>query len=330
MRKICRILIFSTLWFILPSDLSFCQSRENLPPVLAASISGQTDPVDRFDMEIHMGVVSNGFGAYLYSYEVEWGNKYTTNSIDNISQVLITVQKTESAPSDDKASEDAAIEESEEDLIDPFAEEETAEPLATISDPFEKINRGFFHFNDRLYFWLLKPIAIGYKTIFPQAIRVSVRNFFDNLQFPIRFVNCMLQGKFDGAGREATRFVINSTAGLAGFLDPAGESIGIEEQDEDFGQTLGFYGLGPAFYINWPILGASSVTDTIGMVGDGFLDPLNYLSETKYTVAARSYDTVNNTSLTIGDYEDLKRAALDPYVAVRDAYYQYRQNKIKE
>lgn len=339
MRKICGIVIFFTLRFILSSDLSFCQSLEGLSPARTTSDNGEMRRGARFELVPDIEVMPDGFGDYLYSYKDEWGNKRTTNSIDYISQESSRTRITESILGDDETSQDAAVErslepskseESEEDFTDPFEFEERVEPIETISDPLEPINRVFFHFNDRLYFWLLKPVSIGYRWIFPEPVRVSVRNFFDNLQFPIRFVNCLLQVKFNGAGREAGRFVLNSTVGLAGFLDLAGENLGIEEQDEDFGQTLGFYGLGPAFYINWPILGASSVRDTVGLVGDGFLDPLNYLCETKYTVAARAYDVVNNTSLTIGDYEDLKRAALDPYTAVRDAYYQFRQNKIKE
>jgi phospholipid-binding lipoprotein MlaA len=124
--------------------------------------------------------------------------------------------------------------------------------------------------------------------------------------------------------------MVNTTAGLLGLFDVAEEKMGIEEQDEDFGQTLGFYGLGPGFYINWPILGPSSLTDTVGIVGDIPLDPVSYTGETFIALPVRSLDLVNRTSLTIGEYEDLKRASLDPYVAMRDAYYQFRQNKIKE
>jgi phospholipid-binding lipoprotein MlaA len=230
------------------------------------------------------------------------------------------------------ASEPSQPEDSEEDLTDPFEDEDDKDlpPLKTIADPIEPVNRAFFYFNDKLYFWLLKPVARGYRFILPQPVRIGVRNFFDNLGFPIRFVNCVLQGKFEGAGREANRFVVNTTAGLLGLIDVAEEKMDINEQDEDFGQTLGFYGLGPGFYINWPILGPSSLTDTVGIVGDIPLDPVSYTGETFIALPVRSLDLVNRTSLTIGEYEDLKRAALDPYVAMRDAYYQFRQNKIKE
>ena len=319
MMKISGIGISSLLGFSLSCDLSFCQSLETSSFVQASSINGDVESAERFEVMT----------------DVEVGS----DRIQFISQALIIAESRKSAQGDKKASQDTTAEKPlessesegpEEDFIDPFADEQGVELQETISDPLEPINRAFFHFNDRLYFWLLKPMAIGYKRILPQPLRVNVNNFFDNLQFPIRFVNCLLQAKVEGAGNELARFIVNSTIGLAGFLDVAKEDLDIGGQEEDLGQTLGSYGFGPAFYIHWPIIGASGLTDTIGLLGDGFLDPLNYLSKAKYTLAARSYDTVNDTSLSIGDYEDLKRAALDPYVAVREAYYQYRQNKIKE
>ncbi|MBW2145450.1 MAG: VacJ family lipoprotein [Deltaproteobacteria bacterium] len=200
-----------------------------------------------------------------------------------------------------------------------------------IADPLESMNRAFFDFNDKLYFWVLKPVATGYKTIVPQPARIGVRNFFSNLATPIRLVNCLLQANFKGVGTEIVRLVMNTTLGMGGLFDPAKEGLNIEKQEEDFGQTLGFYGAGPAFYINWPILGPSSLRDTVGFVGDLFLDPLNYLvASIPANIGVRSYDRVNETSLTLGDYEDFKDAAIDPYIALRDAYHQYRKNKIKE
>jgi phospholipid-binding lipoprotein MlaA len=294
MKKICGIFIFSTLWFILSPNFSFCQSVEDLLPTQSISWGEPTEQFDRF-----AGVPQN--------------------------RVMAQATKYTEAPSQ--------AEDSQEDLTDPFEDEDDKDQvlaLKTIADPLEPMNRAFFYFNDKLYFWLFKPVARGYGYIFPQSVRIGVRNFFDNLGFPIRLVNCVLQGKFEGAGRELTRFMVNTTLGMAGFIDVAREKMGLDEQDEDFGQTLGFYGLGPGFYIEWPIIGPSGLTDTVGIIGDIYTQPLNYVIEFKYNVAIRAYDIVNSTSLTIGEYEDLKRAALDPYVAMRDAYYQYRLNKIKE
>lgn len=124
---------------------------------------------------------------------------------------------------------------------------------------------------------------------------------------------------------------MNSTLGVGGLYNIAEEHFEFTEFDEDFGQTLGSYGIGHGFYIHWPFLGPSSVTDTIGTVGDAFLEPLHYLEvKTKYDIAIKGIEQVNSTSFTLGEIEDLKKAALDPYIAARDAYYQYRQNKIEK
>ncbi len=210
--------------------------------------------------------------------------------------------------------------------LDTLSPEDAINPIA---DPFEPVNRFFFYFNDRLYFWVLKPVASGYGAIVPQPFRVCIRNFFSNLATPIRLANCLLQFKFKGAGTETIRFVVNTTIGVVGFADIAKNEFRLDKQEEDFGQTLGFYGIGPIFYINWPIWGPSTLRDTVGSVADSFLDPWNYLvTSTTPNLAVKAYDRVNNTSLTLGEYEAIKKAALDPYVAIRDAYQQYRWNKI--
>lgn len=199
-----------------------------------------------------------------------------------------------------------------------------------VSDPLEPMNRAFFHFNDKLYFWVLKPVAWGYNKVMPQSAQRGVKNFFSNLATPVRLVNCGLQANAKGAWTELERFVINTTVGVAGFGDPARNRWHIEKRNEDLGQTLGRYGIGSAVYINWPILGPSCARDTVGYVGDLFLDPLNYLvPDLTYNVGIRSYDTVNGTALSDGEYEEFKDAAIDPYVALRDAYFQYRRNLVK-
>jgi phospholipid-binding lipoprotein MlaA len=211
---------------------------------------------------------------------------------------------------------------------EPSPSEASAE---TIADPLEPVNRAFFHFNDKLYFWIFKPVATGYKTILPEDGRVGVRNFFSNFTTPIRLVNCLLQARFKGAGNETVRFFINTTYGLGGFLDTAKKEFKIEKQEADFGQTLGVWGMGPAFYIHWPVLGPSTLRETVGYAGDTFLDVRTYLPGRFLIVNMSAWvlDKVNETSLTLGEYESLKKGALDPYIALREAYSQYRQNKIK-
>lgn len=218
-------------------------------------------------------------------------------------------------------------------LNDANADEEEVEPVEsseeTVPDPLEPVNRVFFEFNDKFYFWVMKPVATGYKTVVPEEVRQCIRNFFTNLAFPVRFANNLFQGKFFGALEETCGFLVNSTVGLGGLADIA-TAVDIKRHDEDLGQTLAVYGAGPAFYINWPFLGPSTLRDSIGLAGDIFLDPLTYLGEYWYAPGARGLNIVNETSLRIGDYESLKKAALDPYVALRDAYYQNRLSKIKE
>lgn len=208
---------------------------------------------------------------------------------------------------------------------------EWEEQVDTIPDPLEPLNRFFFGFNDKLYFWFYKPVASGYKFLVPEDLRLGVKNFFSNLTTPVRLFNCIFQGDFKGAGNETIRFLMNSTLGLGGFLDPAKTELNIEKRDEDFGQTLGVWGLGPGFYMEWPILGASSLRDTFGYVGDLLLDPKTYLIRSApIGVAVRTYDQINEASFRIGVYEDFKRNALDPYVAKREAYHQNRQHRIKK
>ena len=213
-----------------------------------------------------------------------------------------------------------------------YVEEGGDQEKGRIADPLEPFNRAMYHFNDKLYFWVLKPVAQGYKAVVPEVARIGVGNFFTNIAFPIRFVNCLLQANFKGATIEVGRFVLNTLGGMGGFLDPAShEDVGLAMQDEDFGQTLGVYGVGQGFYIVWPILGPSSPRDTLGTVGDYFTHPLFYYDGPWLIPwGLWAYDKVNDTSLRIGDYESLKEAAIDPYVALRDAYVQYRLNKVKE
>ena len=204
----------------------------------------------------------------------------------------------------------------------------SAHPIE-VSDPIEPVNRAFFYFNDKLYFWVLKPVARGYNYVVPQVARRDVKNFFSNVATPIRLVNCALQAEFTSAWVELERFGINTTVGVAGFGDPAKNKWNIEKQDGDFGQTLGRYGIGPSIYINWPILGPMGARDSVGYVGDIFLDPFHYLvPKFWYNVDIKAYETVNATSLRLGDYEDFKNSAIDPYIALRDATYQYRRGLV--
>jgi phospholipid-binding lipoprotein MlaA len=198
-----------------------------------------------------------------------------------------------------------------------------------VADPLEPWNRAMFTFNDKLYFWVLKPVARGYGAVLPETVRRGVGNFFYNIRFPIRFVNNILQGKFKSGALEFERFFINTFFGGLGLADLSDRHPELRVPREDTGQTLGKYGLGNGIYIVWPLLGPSTLRDSVGLAGDFFLDPLNYLEPTEAATGAKVGDRVNVVSFSIGEYEAIKGAAFDPYIAIRDGYIQYRQNQIE-
>jgi phospholipid-binding lipoprotein MlaA len=215
----------------------------------------------------------------------------------------------------------------EAELREPSFGEES--PPVAVSDPIEPVNRGIFYVNDKLYRWVLKPVAKGYRYVVPEGARIAVRNFFSNLGTPIRAANTLLQGKIKATGTELARFTINSTIGFAGLFDPA-KDWNLDRKDEDTGQTLGVYGLGHGMYVVLPILGPSSVRDAVGFVGDTFLDPLAYISPADAAIGANAVRSETNLSFKIEDIDDLTGAAVDPYIAVRDAYIQSREKRVKE
>ncbi len=197
-----------------------------------------------------------------------------------------------------------------------------------ISDPLESWNRAMFSFNDRFYFWVFKPFATGFNAVIPEDFRICFRNAFNNAVMPVRFLNNVFQLKFENAGIELARFLINSTIGFGGLVDAA-DYINLKPREEDFGQTLGWYGLDHGFYFVWPFLGASSARDTVGMAADSFMNPVNWLLPgAEWVLAASATRYTNEQSLRLGEYEDLIKAALDPYEAVKDAYAQYRKKQV--
>lgn len=206
-------------------------------------------------------------------------------------------------------------------------EEEAAEEqveAGRIADPLEPANRFFFKVNDKLYFWVLKPAAKGYRKVVPEDFRVLFANFYNNITAPIRIVNKLLQLKLKDAGTEFARLAINSTVGAGGLRDCAGECFGVRARDADFGQTLGYYGVGQGLYLMWPFLGPSTARETAGYGFDWFLYPSTWFAPFLVSAGARAHERVNSLSFHIGDYEALKKAAVDPYVAVRNAYVQNR------
>lgn len=193
------------------------------------------------------------------------------------------------------------------------------------------------HFNDGFYINLLKPVSKGYSYVIPELARDGVSNVFDNLMFPQYFVNNLLQMKAKNSGKELLRFIINSTIGILGIFDPA-SSMGIEAHKEDFGQTLGHYGVGSGFHVVLPILGPSNLRDIVGLAGDYYADPISYVDDRCYnlldndleSIGVKTLKTINYTSLHPDEYENLKKDAIDLYPFLRDVYEQNRDKKIAE
>jgi phospholipid-binding lipoprotein MlaA len=200
-----------------------------------------------------------------------------------------------------------------------------------VPDPLYHFNYAMYVVNDHLYYYVLKPVARGYKAVMPLPARKGIRNFFHNLMFPIRFVNNLLQWKLEQASDEFGIFLVNSTAGILGFNQVAQKYLNMHTQKEDLGQTLGVYGIKEGFYLVLPVLGPSTLRDAVGMAGDYFvLDPIDYVSPWELELGIDMLDIINRTSFRIGDYESLKEAALDPYTAFRNAYIQNRRKQVSQ
>ena len=209
-------------------------------------------------------------------------------------------------------------------------EEEFAEQMIKVADPLEPFNRTMYNVNDTLYFWVVKPASQVYGGVIPEPARLGIRNFFSNLTTPARFINCLLQGKGEGAGTELRRFAINTTCGILGFGDPALDQYGLEPVREDLGQTLAVYGFGDGFYLVLPLLGPSNARDSVGRIGDWFLNPVSYVEPTEAAYGITAVRYTNSSSLRIGEYETFKSMTVEPYIAMREAYIQYRANQIQE
>jgi len=252
------------------------------------------------------------------------------------SQSTAAKNHTASSLSSKPAQSVAKDEELEEDFLDKdedelnLLDEESEEPTLQIADPLAPLNRFWYHFNDKLYFGLLEPVARGYRAVVPTPVRIGFKNFFKNLTAPIRIVNCLLQGKGRSGADEFTRFIINTGPGLFGFLDATQNIPELKSADEDLGQTLAVYGFGDGFYIVWPFLGPSTLRDTIGGLGDRFLNPFTYVQPVEAAFGITAFRGINATSFRIGDYGAIKEMALEPYDAFQNAYLQNRQKKIKE
>jgi len=212
------------------------------------------------------------------------------------------------------------------DQFDEFDEDVDAE----LFDPLGGYNRSMTRFNDKFYLWVLKPVAKGYRVFMQKPPRLAINRFFTNLGFPLRFVNNLLQLKLEHAGIETIRFGVNSTTGLLGLFDPAKDWMELDAYPEDFGQTLGHYGVGGGFHVVLPFFGPSNFRDVCSMAPDCFLNPICYIEDKKVVFALTTLKFINKASLHIEEYEELRKDALDLYPFLRNAYEQNRNKQIEE
>ena len=205
---------------------------------------------------------------------------------------------------------------------------EATQAIEAVNDPWEPFNRAMFDFNEGLDRWVLRPAAIGWDTVLPHPVQVSIDNVFDNLAFPARFVNDLLQGEIDPATVTLGRFVVNTTAGVGGLIDWATD-MGLPKHSADFGQTLGRWGSPSGPYIVWPVFGSSNPRDTVGIVADSYLDVTGLFGDVATLAAVPVVQTVNMRSLMLDEIDSARDASFDFYIAARSAYLERRQRLIR-
>jgi phospholipid-binding lipoprotein MlaA len=200
-----------------------------------------------------------------------------------------------------------------------------------VADPIEGVNRGIFKFNDAVDTAVIKPVAQEYHDNIPKPARIGVRNFLRNLKTPTQVANNLLQGNVYSAGDDLTRFFANTFFGLGGTVDVAG-SEGVTYKEEDFGQTLGTWGVGNGAYVVLPLLGSSTVRDTTGLLIDGYADPIRmWTSNTDREALYYSriaVTAVDKRESLLGVLDDLKRNSIDYYATTKSAYIQNRENLV--
>lgn len=258
-----------------------------------------------------------------------------------ISLCLVELHAAESMPLENNQSAfpGAASDPFDDFAADAFADEYGDYPTEkNVYDPLEGYNRWMTSVNDSLFDYILEPLYEGYDFIFPKPVRVSINNIFNNLYYPVSLVNNLLQLKFDHAMSETGRFIVNTTFGFGGMFDTAYEGLGIEPHVEDFGQTLGHYGVGGGAPIVLPFFGPSNLRDFSGDLVDFYVNPIYYVPQRKYNIPDNTYEgwaivgykQFNRLSLYEKDYLQLRKEAIDFYPLMRDAYEQNRNKLISE
>jgi phospholipid-binding lipoprotein MlaA len=202
-----------------------------------------------------------------------------------------------------------------------------------IADPIQPVNRGVFWFNHQLYHYGFSPLNKAYKFVFPHPVRTGIANAVNNIEYPVRFVNDLLQGKPGKAGLETEKFLLNSTAGVGGLIKVSNKFPALAElKPTDTSATFAKWGIPTGCYIVWPVIGPKSVRDTVGFAGDVALNPASWFTygiigglTGTATLAVSAPQTVGNTSDKLDTYETVTKHSVDPYISVRSAYVQNRK-----
>ncbi|MCB0309970.1 MAG: VacJ family lipoprotein [Bdellovibrionales bacterium] len=215
--------------------------------------------------------------------------------------------------------------------LEQVVENQDLEP-APIYDPWEKVNRKIFWFNDKVDVNVLEPIAKGYDELLPDRIQTGVGNFFENLRYPTYLVSDLVQFKFSQALHHTGRFLLNTTVGVLGVLDVAADA-GLEKHEEDFGVALAYHGLPSGPYVVIPFIGPSNIRDALGRVVDFATSPFYWYSsivdvhwqeDWAITSGAKGLDLIDQRADLIEGIESAKSSSLDYYLFMQSAYYQYR------
>ena len=216
-----------------------------------------------------------------------------------------------------------------EDMEDPFAGTEKDIPILT--DPLEGYNRWMFGVNEVLYDYALEPVARGYRSAVHEHLRIGIKNIFNNALAPVKFVSSLLQLEFKKSGQVLARTLINTTLGLGGIADVAGEEYGIEDVNEDFDQALGYYGIPTGPYVVLPFFGPSTARNIIGRTADALLSPGAMTgASVNANIIVNTEDNINAASFIVDDKKQLEDSALDEYESIRDFYHQYRHGLLKK
>jgi phospholipid-binding lipoprotein MlaA len=275
-------------------------------------------------------------GVGVDSHEPNFITEIGDDVVAQTSEVTIKLEKSIPKSIDDSSSIETAqgiVRSSQdpqdyEDLEDPFAGD--SEDLPIMKDPFEGYNRWMFGVNETIYDNVLEPVARGYRNTVHENLRIGIKNLFSNAMAPVKFVSSLIQLDFEKSGRVLARTLINTTFGIGGLADVAGEEYDIQDVNEDLDQAMGSYGVPTGPYVVLPIFGPSTARNIIGRAADSLMSPTFLFAPTAVGVGLSVEENINDASFIVDDKKQLEDSALDEYESVRDFFHQYRHGLVKK